>query len=578
MRITQLRLENFKSFKEPTTIDFAPVTLLFGSNSAGKSSIIQALSFLTKDVNNIGDREFESLFNQYHFKDSQGRSFRKKSETLSIGASVDIGDVDLIEGQSAEALNGYLDIYEEANSEVFADFSILTSTINSIGVSNIYDQNKSLSSIDIWLNNEKFICAKPLQLRSKNLNDTNKERQWLFSGVNQAHSLLANDDFASIWNLVDDALDNNLSNGQLQFGIKGRPGSTNMVIGLTPTVWSDSFESSLSRKIIESFIGFLLKAPFEVLEEELDATSHLGPLRIVPEEQDTFENANDYDGSQFWKTVGKFGEYQMHRLSDMFTKTLGSEYSVINQFARVIYESDADAMLHQDCLFMNDGDTNCENPFFSEQKEQEVKQAIDQQKISLYNSAEFSKYGQTFFTNKEGVFTPKNVGVGLSQVLPVVMGSSDPKIRFFSVEQPELHIHPRMQTGLADVFLENTGSSQFADVSDDQDEREHIKLKLGLPDSGEIENFVKSEKPVKPTKTACDALKTFLIETHSEHLVLRLLRRIREGKYAPDFVSVLYVEKIDGYSKIVPLRIDEEGDFIDEWPGGFFDERDEEFF
>ena len=80
----------------------------------------------------------------------------------------------------------------------------------------------------------------------------------------------------------------------------------------------------------------------------------------------------------------------------------------------------------------------------------------------------------------------------------------------------------------------------------------------------------------------------FLIETHSEHLMLRLLRRIEEtgsnelpeGKPAlkPDQVSVVYVEQVEGEVRATRLRIDETGEFIDRWPQGFFDERADELF
>ncbi|WP_174208635.1 AAA family ATPase [Shewanella halifaxensis] len=46
MRITKLSLTNFRSFKATQTIDFAPVTLLFGPNSVGKSTVLMALFYL----------------------------------------------------------------------------------------------------------------------------------------------------------------------------------------------------------------------------------------------------------------------------------------------------------------------------------------------------------------------------------------------------------------------------------------------------------------------------------------------------------------------------------------------------
>ena len=46
MLVRELILQNFKSFKERTVIPLAPITLLFGENSAGKSSVLQSLLLL----------------------------------------------------------------------------------------------------------------------------------------------------------------------------------------------------------------------------------------------------------------------------------------------------------------------------------------------------------------------------------------------------------------------------------------------------------------------------------------------------------------------------------------------------
>ena len=45
MIITALTISNFKGIREPVRVEFKPITLLFGPNSAGKSTIIQALHY-----------------------------------------------------------------------------------------------------------------------------------------------------------------------------------------------------------------------------------------------------------------------------------------------------------------------------------------------------------------------------------------------------------------------------------------------------------------------------------------------------------------------------------------------------
>ncbi|MDE0082163.1 MAG: DUF3696 domain-containing protein [Gammaproteobacteria bacterium] len=131
--------------------------------------------------------------------------------------------------------------------------------------------------------------------------------------------------------------------------------------------------------------------------------------------------------------------------------------------------------------------------------------------------------------------TLPDVGFGINQILPVIVEGVDfftgrDKGRTLCVEQPEIHLHPRLQAELADLMIANTEGH------------------------GE---------------------KQWIVETHSELLVLRIQRRIREGKLDPSTVSVLYVDSDptgEGGSTITPLRLDENGDFMDEWPDGFFEE------
>ena len=79
-----------------------------------------------------------------------------------------------------------------------------------------------------------------------------------------------------------------------------------------------------------------------------------------------------------------------------------------------------------------------------------------------------------------------------------------------------------------------------------------------------------------------------LVETHSEHLILRLLRRIRETTekepnegapaFSSDKLSVIYVQSDPDGVRIRRLKVDERGEFLDSWPKGFFDERFAEIY
>lgn len=146
------------------------------------------------------------------------------------------------------------------------------------------------------------------------------------------------------------------------------------------------------------------------------------------------------------------------------------------------------------------------------------------------------------------IVSPSDVGVGISQMVPVIVASVRDSDGILAVEQPELHVHPAIQVGLGDLFIE----------------------------------------AIQPNEALIGTGKSLLIETHSEHIMLRLLRRIREESagnlppgvrgLTPSDLSVVYVESSGDGVRFVPLRVARDGDFLDRWPKGFFEERAEELF
>lgn len=65
------------------------------------------------------------------------------------------------------------------------------------------------------------------------------------------------------------------------------------------------------------------------------------------------------------------------------------------------------------------------------------------------------------------------------------------------------------------------------------------------------------------------------VVTHSEHMILWVMREVAQGRLAAKDVSVIY---LDASQFAHRLRVDQEGDFIDRWPEGFFEERMELLF
>ncbi len=126
-----------------------------------------------------------------------------------------------------------------------------------------------------------------------------------------------------------------------------------------------------------------------------------------------------------------------------------------------------------------------------------------------------------------------NMGEGLSQILPVfskVLGAGYDDCVI--VQQPEIHLHPALQADLADLFIDSLRN-------------------------GNVHQFI--------------------VETHSEHLLLRLRRRVAEGAIPPEKVSVLYVERQGDHSTVRSLKLGSDGHF-DYWPEGFFEQDVEEAY
>ncbi len=167
--------------------------------------------------------------------------------------------------------------------------------------------------------------------------------------------------------------------------------------------------------------------------------------------------------------------------------------------------------------------------------------------------------------NSEG-FTVNLVdtGYGVSQILPVIMeclfSKQSARNQLIVIEQPELHLHPRAQAHIADLLVAiATQSARLVE--------EHQALSESLPTKQEVET-------VKVR---------FLIETHSEYLLLRLRRRIAEtsaGKLGKakdrskqinnNQVAIFFIDQMFGESIVQAVSLTRLGDFAYE-PGGFRD-------
>lgn len=123
-----------------------------------------------------------------------------------------------------------------------------------------------------------------------------------------------------------------------------------------------------------------------------------------------------------------------------------------------------------------------------------------------------------------------DVGFGVSQVLPVVVECFYVPSRSVVIfEQPEIHLHPRVQAELADLFVDAIRAREGAERRDCQ----------------------------------------FIIESHSEHFLKRLQRRIAEEQLSADDAALYFVHSDNGAARLEHLDVDAFGN-IRNWPANFF--------
>lgn len=123
-----------------------------------------------------------------------------------------------------------------------------------------------------------------------------------------------------------------------------------------------------------------------------------------------------------------------------------------------------------------------------------------------------------------------DVGFGVSQVLPaLVQAFYCPPNSTIWMEQPEIHLHPQVQAELADVFISATQAGENGTPR-------HVQL---------------------------------IVESHSEHFLNRLQRRVAEGTIKSEDVAVYFCRRAGSATELEPLRLNTFGE-IENWPENFF--------
>lgn len=147
--------------------------------------------------------------------------------------------------------------------------------------------------------------------------------------------------------------------------------------------------------------------------------------------------------------------------------------------------------------------------------------------------------------------TLPNVGAGVSQVFPCLVALQHAYGQLVAIEQPEVHLNPRQAVAFGDALVDV--------VVDTQSRRKSLEAVVGYV----------------PGRSFNGAI---LVETHSEGMILRILRGIREsggreGSVAAalvDKVQALFVDTRNADDPVLVLEVDEAGEWTSPWPDDFF--------
>lgn len=538
MIIKALTIENFKGIREPVRVEFKPITLLFGPNSAGKSTIVQALHYareLLERQNADADLTlqggefvdlggFENLVHGYD-----------RNQPVRLRFDLDLTNDDLPEYHTGNR-SGKIHSERERQLQAWN----LSPRVSSAWVSltmiwSDWRTQSFISQYEVGINGEHFA-----QISAA----VDSRRVWI-SALNFNHPLFLSGDEPQLRNEDEPPLSQlellfevvtNLRQSTMDYP-GNSPIKENVEIELDQDAavpaWGGSInisESCLQDLSIHGgdsdavydeftfYINQLIVGPGELLREELNKFRYLGPIREIPPRN--YQELRSPDVSRWasglaaWDILYASDNSFISRVSHWMESKLNSGYGVEMRRYKEIKTSSL--LYHQ--LISNDL-LDSEDDIRSE-----ILRLPEKRRLVLYDK------------ERDQDLLPQDIGIGISQVLPVVVSALAGSGLLVAIEQPELHIHPRLQTELADVFIEAALGGQR---------------------------------------------NTFLLETHSEHLILRFMKRMRQTyqsretglpQLTPADISVLYVEPDGSRSIVREMPLNEMGELVKAWPGGFFEE------
>ena len=525
--LKSVTIENFKAIGEPVTIDLAPVTLLFGPNSAGKSSIIHALHYAYEVLARHNLDADRTLIGGEAVELGGFRNLVHRHETdrpIVLQFELDLTETDLPEFHTAyhtsvseleRAFSGWENVWSaEVGLEIAWSELLARPYVQSYSISINHDRvgliecSPDGKQIDLlWMD------YAPLLLADEGIEDRDDE---VLERTSAVFDLVRNE-------LIDDDMQYRMGLHQTNDAL---PNWRNVLL-IDESVWEDKESNTTDIREVTEQISRFVVGPGELLTRALQKLLYIGPLRDVPSRNIIPSRSPDparwSSGMAAWDILAVAPLTLLDRVNEWLSASerFAAGYQVVSEaYREVSLQTPLGTALESGELLDEEG------------LQEEFKRLLIHRRVRVLDMTT----GIVLF--------PQDLGVGLSQMLPIVVAAVYGRETMTVVEQPELHLHPAIQVEMGDLFIEESRRNESS----------------------------------------------FLIETHSEHLLLRLLRRIREASagdlepgdptFSKEELAVYFIET-DADKKSASVRrlmVTDDGDFTGPWPRGFFEERAKELF
>lgn len=531
MAVKSFTIENFKCIRDPIKIDLKPITLLFGTNSAGKSTIIQALHYaweifergnVDPDKTLVGGKSVDlGGFKNILYNNDLTRyiSLRFDLDWGGYGLPIYGEYEDLLELEEfGDPISFMEDIWvkivikwsSKLNEPVIESYEVGAN--NELLARIIASENKKVVYFDFFNFDHPIFYDHTEYEKVK----TPPQRHWYWAGDRIA--------------LKEALKDNNklqLHNQKIvlpQWGSVLDIRRDEILTEKEPFEVNNHFTTQVVAELYLIMISSMVVGPGHLVQNFLSNMRYIGPLRELP--QRNYYTPLSPDKSRWASGIAAWDIFHGddNKLVENTNKWLAHE-NHLNSDYKVEVKSYKELPEETNIMKILSDDHSPEN-------REKAKQLL----LNLPAKKQVFLLDQ----RRNILVKPQDVGTGISQILPVIVGALNLESGMMVVEQPELHIHPAFQVAIGDLFVSQINNRRIK----------------------------------------------FLLETHSEHLMLRFLRRIRETgnnelsdekyKLTPEKIVIHFVETDENGMKLTSIHIDKEGEFIDQWPKGFFEEREDE--